>query len=282
VPDLYEDRRDPVSVLASYANAINRQEFARAWGYWENPPNPSFADFQQGFADTASLFLAVSPPQWIEGAAGNFYASIPTLLVATHTDGSTHSFVGCYQVHAINPGMLATPTAVEEWSLWGATVQAAPGNSHDAMLLAGACGPQPDVPDEDRRNPIALLASYFNAVNRQEYARAWDYWENPPNPSFADFAQGYADTASVLLVVAPPAWIGAAAGSMYSTLPTLLVATYTDNSRHVYLACYTTHAVNPAMLATPTAVETWSLWDAAAQVVPGNNSDVTLLAGACP
>lgn len=56
----------------------------------------------------------------------------------------------------------------------------------------------------------------------------------------------------------------------------------TDDSRHVYLACYTAHAINPAMLATPSAVEEWSLWDAAARVVPGNNSDVTLLAGGCP
>jgi hypothetical protein len=138
-PEAYEDRRDPVALLASYVNAINRQEYERAWSYWENPPNPSFADFEQGYADTASVFLVVGPPAWIDAGAGNFFTSIPTLLVATRTDGSRHAYVGCYAGHAVNPGMLPTPTAEENWSLWSAAIQAAPGNSTEATQLAQPC-----------------------------------------------------------------------------------------------------------------------------------------------
>jgi hypothetical protein len=46
------------------------------------------------------------------------------------------------------------------------------------------------------------ILSYYNAINRHEYARAYGYWETPgaPNgvtPVFADFVRGYANTASV-------------------------------------------------------------------------------------
>ena len=89
-PDVgrYEDRGTPVSLLTSYFNAINHKEYRRAWEYWENPPNPSYEDFVQGYSETMSVFLAVSPPTFIEGAAGSQYVRVPSLMIATHTDGS--------------------------------------------------------------------------------------------------------------------------------------------------------------------------------------------------
>lgn len=117
VLEAYEDRRDPVSLLVAYVNAINCQEYERAWGYRENPPNPPYDNLRRGFADTASVFLVIGPPIWIGAAAGSMYSTIPTLLAATHTDGSQHIYVGCYVAHAIDPGMLPTPTPEEEWSL---------------------------------------------------------------------------------------------------------------------------------------------------------------------
>lgn len=133
----YEDRRDPVALQASHFYVVNRREHTRAWGYWEEPPSPSFDDFRRGSGDIAQVLLAVNPPVHIAGAGGSLYASVPALLIATHTDGSLHGYVGCYQAHAVNPGMLPTPDA--EWSLWAATVMPAPGNSSDALLLDGVC-----------------------------------------------------------------------------------------------------------------------------------------------
>ena len=91
VPPLYDDQDDPVSLMASYINAINRREYDRAWNYWENPPNPTFDDFRAGYADTASVLLAVHPPTWYDAAAGSAYAQLPVLLLATHTDASQHN-----------------------------------------------------------------------------------------------------------------------------------------------------------------------------------------------
>jgi hypothetical protein len=132
----YEDRGTPVSLLASYFNAINRQEYQRAWDYWEQPPTPSYEGFTQGYDETMSVFLAVSPPTFIEGAAGSQYARVPTLMITTHVDGSQHVFAGCYVTRRVNPG---TEGVDEGWSLYDAAVNATPGNTTDVTLLTQAC-----------------------------------------------------------------------------------------------------------------------------------------------
>lgn len=271
----YDDRGDPVRLLASYINAVNRGEYPRAWAYWENPPNPSYEDFVQGYAETASVLLAVRPPTQLDGAAGSLYAAIPSLLLARHVDGSRHAFVGCYVARRPN---VDTGGTTPDWSLYDATLSPTPGNRSDAILLSDACDyPPPGSPEplyDERTDPVHLLASYFNAVNREEYPRAWAYWENPPNPSYEEFVAGYAETASVLLVVHPPVWIEGAAGSQYAAVPTLLVATHTDSTQHTFVGCYVARRPNlPA--------EGWSLNRASVRAIPGDAADVNLLAEAC-
>jgi hypothetical protein len=60
--------------------------------------------------------------------------------------------------------------------------------------------------------PEALLRAYYEAINAKDYARAYSYWENPPNPTLDEFAQGYADTASVAVALGQP-MLQSAAGS---------------------------------------------------------------------
>jgi hypothetical protein len=271
----YEDRGDPVSLLASYFNAVNRKEYPRAWAYWENPPNPSYEDFVQGYAETAHVLLAVRPPTFIEGAAGSQYTNIPTLLIVTHTDNSQHNFVGCYVARRANPNIEGAPP--DGWSLFDATVSATPGNSSDALLLSEACETRPETQYDDLASPVRLLASYFSAVSRKEYPRAWAYWENPPNPSYEDFVQGYAETTSVLLVVRPPTFIEGAAGSQYTSIPTLLIVTHTDDSQHNFVGCYVARRANPHIEGAPP--NGWSLFDATISVT--GSTDAAQLAQAC-
>lgn len=281
--EVYEDRGDPVRLLASYYNAVNRGEYERAWSYWESPPSASYEDFAEGYAETASVLLAVSPPTRVEGAAGSVYAAVPTLLVSTHMDGSQHAFVGCYVARRTNPGVLEGSTDTDWW-LYSATITATPGNTTDATLLADACESQeatgPDQPlYDDRGDPVALLASYYNALNRAEYERAYSYWESPPgNVSYEEFAEGYADTESVLLVVSPPTRYEGAAGSVYVSIPTLLVATHLDGSQHAFVGCFVARRAN---VGVEGATAEWSLYDARVASTPGNTRDVTLLREAC-
>lgn len=271
----YEDRTGAVSLLASYYNAINRQEYSRAWAYWESPPVPSFEDFVQRFADTVSVLLTVRPPTWFEGAAGSTYTSIPALLSATHLDGSRHNSVECFVARRPNVG---GPGVEQEWSLFDATLDSAPDNSADARLLAGACEPVPETMYDDQTSPVHLLASYYNAINRGEYSRAWEYWETPPDPSFEDFAKGFADTRSVMLVVRPPTRSEGAAGSVYVAIPALLSATHTDGSRHNFVGCFVARRPN---VGGPGVEEKWWLFDATVRRTAGNATDVTMLDRVC-
>ena len=73
---------------------------------------------------------------------------------------------------------------------------------------------------DDRSNPLRLLASLYDAIAGRDYPRAYGYWEQPPSGmSETQFANGYADTVSVLVAVRPPLRYDGAAGSQYAALP---------------------------------------------------------------
>ena len=280
----YDDRSDPMRLLASLFNAVNRREFQRAWGYWENPPNATYLDFIQGYADTVNVLLAASPPTGYEGAAGSQYATVPALLWATHVDGSNHAFSGCYVARRPNPKM-GGAGASAGWLLYSAAVSEAPDNVADAALLDQACAAQapagPTAAYEDRSDPVRLLASYFNAVNVREFPRAWGYWDQAPNPSYLDFVEGYADTVYALLAVFPSVRISAGAGTMYAEIPTLLVARHVDGSEDAFYGCYVARRPNQQGPGGET-LGNWSLFDASVYAAPGNRADIALLTQACP
>ena len=273
----YDSRESPVDLLASYINAINRREYLRAWNYWESAPNPSYEDFAAGYATTDSVFLVLNPSTFVGAAAGSMYQSVPVLLIARHTDGSQHNFVGCYVTRRTNPEM---DPASAGWSLYSATVSPTPANSSNATLLAEACEPLVgNVSSDDRTTPFNLLASYLDAINRKEYGRAWAYWETPPNPSYDDFVAGYADTVGVLVAVAPPARVGAAAGSAYAEMRTMLIATHLDGTQHSFVGCYVARRSDPSL---DPASPGWSIYSATVVATPGNTTDAITLAGECP
>ena len=104
---------------------------------------------------------------------------------------------------------------------------------------------------DDRSTPEAVISSFYNAIGRQEYARAWSYYEDGQGvPRFDDFVKGYADTASVAVSFGQSAQEGAA-GSIYYTLPVSIDA-LSGAGKHSYFAgCYTLRLANPAIQAAP-------------------------------
>lgn len=133
----YVNRESGVGVVASLFNAINRGAFEEAYGYWEEAPGgQTEQEFEEGYADTEDVAVAVIPPTFIEGAAGSLYASIPTLLTVTKTDGSTAYFAGCYVTRRTNEGVSADPDAVL-WRLYRGDVASVP--DADAARLVGVC-----------------------------------------------------------------------------------------------------------------------------------------------
>jgi hypothetical protein len=152
----------------------------------------------------------------------------------------------------------------------------------DGGQSAAAPVPGPGAPAipfyEDRNGPVQLLRSFYNAINRKEYPRAYGYWETPQSP-YVEFAQGYATTASVTLLTGTPTFEGAA-GSTYSRVPVVLIARQTDGSIRTFSGCYVARRTNPGIDPNPNAT-LWRLFSAAIQVAPPNVPYATLLAQPC-
>lgn len=119
-----------------------------------------------------------------------------------------------------------------------------------AAVAAPALAASPGYLD-DRSTPEAVVASFYNAIGRQEYTRAWSYYEDGQGvPAFKAFVSGYAKTASVTVSFGQSAQEGAA-GSTYWTLPVSLDAIDTIGKHTYFSGCYTLRLANPAIQAEP-------------------------------
>jgi hypothetical protein len=132
----YEDLSSPVSLLASFYDAVNSREYDRAYGYFETPPS-SLDEFERGYANTVSVQLIVQPPTHISGAAGSSYADIPTMLVARQRKGGERFFVGCYTTRKSNLQSSDNPN--EGWRIYKTIMSPVPANAAMPRLLAKAC-----------------------------------------------------------------------------------------------------------------------------------------------
>ncbi len=104
-----DDRSTPEKLVQSYYNAIDQQQYARAYGYF----SPGFApkDYQswvKGYADTKSVSVQFGGTQPDPGA-GQIYWALPVALAVLMTDGSTKVYAGCYTIHLTNPQMQTDP-----------------------------------------------------------------------------------------------------------------------------------------------------------------------------
>lgn len=118
-----------------------------------------------------------------------------------------------------------------------------------ALLLASPALAQ-DLPAylDDRSDPASLVRSYYNAIARQEYARAYGYLASPPD--YRGFAAGYADTGAVEVELGPVTSEGAV-GSIYATVPAAVRATSAAGEVTVFAGCYVTRQVQPSIQEPP-------------------------------
>jgi heat shock protein HslJ len=132
---------------------------------------------------------------------------------------------------------------------------------------------------ENLSSPVALLASFYNAVNAKEYERAFRYWETPPG-SLEDFTRGYTEMASAQLIVEPPTHISGAAGSLYAEVPTVIVARQRDGSERIFVGCYVTRKSNLRPSDIPQE-EVWRIYRASISPVAADATIPKLLAQVC-
>src|ERR1041385_225175 len=89
----------------------------------------------------------------------------------------------------------------------------------------------------DRNDPLATLASYYDAINARDYRRAFGVWDSPPS-SYEQFARGFADTDRVRLLVDPSTNVEGAAGSVYASIPAIVIATTRSGNERLFAGCY--------------------------------------------
>lgn len=270
-----DDRSSAESLLESYYNAVNAKQYARAYSYWEPGVDtsqlPPFSQFQQGYATTQTVALTIGQIG-IGAAAGNLYFSVPVALRSQTSDKGMLTFVGCYVLHLGQPANQAVPP-FQPMAIQSATVKQVDNNADVQSMFPNACNGQPGsgpvatatpAPDpndvsakvyiDNRSDGEAVVRSYYNAINRKEYARAYAYWESNVDPSilppFAQFQQGYAQTQSVTLTFGQVT-IDAGAGQRYASVPTTIVATMTDGSQQTFVGCYVTHLASPDIQTAP-------------------------------
>ncbi len=108
-PEYLDNRSTPETLINSYYNAINRQEYARAYGYYasDNPPQP-FPQFQAGYENTTSVSVLFGKAVG-EGAAGSAYWSQPLAIKSEAKDGTVTVFNGCYRLRLANPAIQGVP-----------------------------------------------------------------------------------------------------------------------------------------------------------------------------
>ena len=112
----YDDRSTAAAVIESVYNAINRNEYLRAWSYFDHSQFQGdeaalladFEAFAQGYAQTDSVQLLVGP-ETTEGTAGTVYYRIPVAIEATANDGTIESFAGCYTLKLTQPSLQEVP-----------------------------------------------------------------------------------------------------------------------------------------------------------------------------
>ncbi|MEQ1769788.1 MAG: DUF1176 domain-containing protein, partial [Devosia sp.] len=104
---------------------------------------------------------------------------------------------------------------------------------------------------DDRSTPVAVVQSFYSAINRHEFARAWSYFEDAAQGgTFDEFAAGFSDTESVSVSIDESTSEGAA-GSTYWTVPVRLDAINADGSQQAIEGCYILRLAQPANQTEP-------------------------------
>lgn len=123
-----------------------------------------------------------------------------------------------------------------------------------SMLASGPAFATAIVTDynDNRSTPRDLMQSYYNALERKEFARAWTYWgeDDKPAASFEDFEDQFSAIESVELVIGDIQSEGAA-GSVFHNIPLAVRINLDDGSHLTETGCVVARLANPQIQGVP-------------------------------
>lgn len=147
------------------------------------------------------------------------------------------------------------------------------------VFIAGFDCVQSQNSENEKDSPAAALTDYYDAINKKQYKNAYEYWRNPTQ-TYDEFVNGYAETKSVRLIINQDNQIEGAAGSLYSEIPTVIVATMNDGSQKTFFGCYTMRKSNLQPPDIPKS-DTWHIYKGELKPAPQGADTNQLLAKAC-
>jgi hypothetical protein len=282
------DLRDhPIYLIASYYNAIALQDYERAYSYWigHAPGGATYQQFVQGFADVQTVRALARLPVAGGVAAGTAHAEVPVVVLTTLKSGDSQIFAGCIHAVHYNVPVGDSPTIDPDWHLDSAVLQ--PAASVDFAQAASACvySQVESFPTstglDSQLSPMDVIGSYYDAIAAQDYVRAYNYWQNgAPGQTLAQFAQGFAGTADVGVVVALSFTMGAAAGSAYADAPLLITATDQDQPQ-LFVGCMVTRKSNVPVGDSTLTDPNWYLYGATIREVSTLDAGVQQVWSVC-
>lgn len=104
-PAYLDNRSTPQSLVESYYNAINLQQYQRASSYFSEGAGPKdFEAWAKGYATTQHVSVQFGETRADPGA-GQIYWALPVALSVVSTKGAHIVYAGCYALHLTNPSM---------------------------------------------------------------------------------------------------------------------------------------------------------------------------------
>jgi len=161
-----DDRSSAEAVIRSLYSAINRHEFARAWGYYgDAKPAKDFDSFVKGYDGTDKVEVATGAIS-DEGAAGSIFYNVPVAIRATDKSGGEKVFAGCYTLRQVNAQAQAAPPFdpihIEKGAL-------KPSTADFEKAVPPSCGDGPPPPKKDtvlEQAKKAFLATYGDQCDK--------------------------------------------------------------------------------------------------------------------
>lgn len=244
-PIPFDDQTTPLTVLGSYANAINLGDYERAYAYWRNlPEDRSFENGTGEFDQIAEMRIAASLPVITEGAAGSIFASVSAYVVIERipeNQSLAPTNIACFVVRRSNvpEGDNAEPDP--NWYLYSAEIL--PISIDNIELSDRVCGFDDGIAGkgmyENLLTPEDLLTSYYNAITLRDYPRAYGYWSAPPDQTLEEFAAGFQNLDGVSVYAdVTGIRVEGAAGSIYTSMPVLITTTQLVGDPQGFVGCF--------------------------------------------
>ncbi len=265
-----DDRGSEYMFMISYFNAIRQNLLPMAYSYWNDNVDVagSYDTFVQTYSEIKPDELTITK-FGTSGAAGSVYATMAVTLKRTKA-GISSEWAGCYTLRTPNPSLFDSADYHNRHFVIGKLIEITSGNTQAEVLKTACKGlefgmlesalPGPDglgVIDpkhyvDSRSTPEGVISSFWNALNREEYARAYSYFEAPaifPGP-YVTFRTGYLDTRNVSGVITSPEKL-AATGNWYWKVPVIMRSETKNGIQQAYIGCYIVHQSDPQLFISP-------------------------------